>query len=132
METEKQSEKMQAQLPFSTINQGKQYERKQRENQTKECKHCSGQHDKGRRSLLENYAKTARNGTITLKNVCPNQLRELTISIMKANATQEMKTPTYSFLIRFSKARILKHKVKLPKNRIRSRCAQTKMNSQRK
>ena len=54
-ETKKQSEEMQAQSSSSNINQvrhyglrGKQNERKQRENQRKECKYCGSLHDKGR------------------------------------------------------------------------------------
>ena len=102
-ETKKQSEELQAQLPFSNINQahhrrprGKQNERKQRENQRNECKYCGSQHDKGRSPLLENYAK---NAITLLKYVGPNKQRELKISIRKANAIQVRKTPMDSLLI---------------------------------
>ena len=41
--------------------------------------------------LLENYAKNARTATTLLKYLCPNKQSELTISKMKANATQVIK-----------------------------------------
>ena len=82
-------------------------------------------------NVIKDVARFWKTMQTASKYVCPNKQRELTISIMKVNSTQVMKTPTDSLLILFSRVSILRHKIKQLTNSITSRCAQTKMTRQR-